>query len=91
MRVDLRTTWRRTRPGKSDERGRAWTIRILLRIRRLGVRVPPARHRFPRSRVGPSAAGSSSTASGRILATGELRPLYDTATEPGGGVVERAQ
>src|SRR5262244_244470 len=53
MRVDLRTTWRRTRPGKSDERGRAWTIRILLRIRRLGVRVPPARHRFPRSRVGP--------------------------------------
>src|SRR5215475_4928131 len=67
-----------------------WTIRILLRIRRLGLRVPPARHRFPRSRVGPSAAGSSSTASGRILATGELRPLYDTATEPGGGVVERA-
>src|SRR5215813_2267762 len=63
----------------------------IFRVRRLGVRVPPARHRFPRSRVGPSAAGSSSTASRRILATGELRPLYDTATEPGGGVVERAQ
>src|SRR5215510_1161212 len=47
MRVDLRTTWRRTRPGKSDERGRAWTIRILLRIRRLGVRVPPSAPLFP--------------------------------------------
>src|SRR5262249_59360735 len=45
----------------------------------------------PGHELAPSAAGSSSTASGRILATGELRPLYDTATEPGGGVVERAQ
>src|SRR5262249_26983365 len=25
----------------------------IFRVRRLGVRVPPARHRFPRSRVGP--------------------------------------
>src|SRR5215471_11446076 len=28
--------------GQSDDRGPIWTARILLRIRRLGVRVPPS-------------------------------------------------
>src|SRR5215471_333335 len=47
MRVDLRTTWRRTRPGKSDERGRALDNPNLATDQKAGRSSPSSAPPFP--------------------------------------------